>query len=419
MATQGTLGAGSAIGTQIGYYVSGSMTGATNNFGFRGSIPSGTGRWNIYMDGTALNYLNGSLLIKTLTDDGVNSIQVNGSIKNTPPAMITTPTLFYVDDFGVHKTRTAAQMLSDIGASPASGSANYIQNQTAAAQTATYNITSTSGTFTAAIRVNDASGLPLQIGNNNSSGYASIIMENSSGTVIGGMGYANVGVAGDRSDSFYISAGSKKIIFCPTGATAAMAVLPSNNIVVGALTDNGARFQVTGQITATGNIQTTSNLVGNAGIIGTNTSSEYLWLAALNDGYGRIRFYNTGGGNQVAEIAFDPNRSIIFNSGIGGYTSIVVQNISAYGNIGMNGTFSTQDDVARINIPKWNSLPPVATNGNFIYRNDLNKFQGQIGGVYQNLAVEGTITTGAVSVDITRYLLVNYNGVNYKLVIST
>lgn len=60
-AAQGTIGAGSSVTTQVGYLVSSTFTGgATNNYGFRGAIPSGTGRWNLYMDGTADNYLAGN-----------------------------------------------------------------------------------------------------------------------------------------------------------------------------------------------------------------------------------------------------------------------------------------------------------------------------------------------------------------------
>jgi len=56
-----TIGAGSAISTQQAFYAHSNFTGATNNYGFRGAIPSGTNRWNLYMDGTANNYLAGSL----------------------------------------------------------------------------------------------------------------------------------------------------------------------------------------------------------------------------------------------------------------------------------------------------------------------------------------------------------------------
>jgi hypothetical protein len=58
-----SIGAGSAITNQAGFKAEGSLTTATNNYGFQGSIASGTGRWNLYMDGTADNYINGSFII--------------------------------------------------------------------------------------------------------------------------------------------------------------------------------------------------------------------------------------------------------------------------------------------------------------------------------------------------------------------
>lgn len=51
------------VATQVGFSVTGNLIGATNNYGFRGQIPSGTGRWNAFMDGTAQNYFAGNLLI--------------------------------------------------------------------------------------------------------------------------------------------------------------------------------------------------------------------------------------------------------------------------------------------------------------------------------------------------------------------
>jgi hypothetical protein len=64
-AQQSALGAGSAITTQIGFWAESNLIGATNNYGFRGAIPSGTNRWNLFMDGTANNYMAGSLGIGT------------------------------------------------------------------------------------------------------------------------------------------------------------------------------------------------------------------------------------------------------------------------------------------------------------------------------------------------------------------
>jgi len=69
-ADQTSIGAGSSITIQEGFVVNSNMTGATNNYGFRGLIPSGTNRWNLFMDGTAANYLAGALLVGTTADAG-------------------------------------------------------------------------------------------------------------------------------------------------------------------------------------------------------------------------------------------------------------------------------------------------------------------------------------------------------------
>jgi hypothetical protein len=65
-ANQGTIGAASTVTDQYGFNVAASLIGATNNYGFRGLIPSGTGRYNLFMDGTADNYLAGSLGVGTI-----------------------------------------------------------------------------------------------------------------------------------------------------------------------------------------------------------------------------------------------------------------------------------------------------------------------------------------------------------------
>lgn len=60
-AEQGTIGAGSAVTDQIGFFVDGTVTGATNNYAFYGAIASGSNRWNCYMGGTARNYFGGGV----------------------------------------------------------------------------------------------------------------------------------------------------------------------------------------------------------------------------------------------------------------------------------------------------------------------------------------------------------------------
>lgn len=62
VAPSATPGAGSIITTQIGFAVANTMTGASsNNYAFYGDIASGTGRYNLMMNGTAANYMAGRL----------------------------------------------------------------------------------------------------------------------------------------------------------------------------------------------------------------------------------------------------------------------------------------------------------------------------------------------------------------------
>jgi hypothetical protein len=64
-AGQTSIGAGSTVTNQFGFIAESSLTGATNNFGFYGNIAAATGRWNLYMNGTANNYMAGRLAIGT------------------------------------------------------------------------------------------------------------------------------------------------------------------------------------------------------------------------------------------------------------------------------------------------------------------------------------------------------------------
>ena len=61
-----TIGAGSAVTTQYGFFAgSGLTTALTNNYGFYSDIAAGTGRWNFYANGTADNYFAGDVGIGT------------------------------------------------------------------------------------------------------------------------------------------------------------------------------------------------------------------------------------------------------------------------------------------------------------------------------------------------------------------
>lgn len=93
---------GSILGTvtsQYGFSVESNLTGATYNHGFYSAIPEGTGRWNLYMAGTAANYLAGCTTISvsnaaaalTITQTGTgNALVVEDSTSpDATPFVIT------------------------------------------------------------------------------------------------------------------------------------------------------------------------------------------------------------------------------------------------------------------------------------------------------------------------------------------
>ena len=66
---QGTFGAGSTVTNQYGFHVQAAMTGGANNYAFRGALAAASTSWNLYMDGTAKNYLAGRTLVGTSTEN--------------------------------------------------------------------------------------------------------------------------------------------------------------------------------------------------------------------------------------------------------------------------------------------------------------------------------------------------------------
>jgi hypothetical protein len=68
-AIQNAIGAGSTVSGQYGFNAT-SLTGAVNNYGFYGGIAAGANRYNLYMGGSADNYLAGNLSVCTTTKQG-------------------------------------------------------------------------------------------------------------------------------------------------------------------------------------------------------------------------------------------------------------------------------------------------------------------------------------------------------------
>ena len=97
IAAQGTISGGTRIGVtnQTGFQVNNTLTSATNNYGFYGNIASGTGRYNLYMAGTAANYLGGALSVAgdTTLAAYTETIVASGTVGSTATLAITAGTV--------------------------------------------------------------------------------------------------------------------------------------------------------------------------------------------------------------------------------------------------------------------------------------------------------------------------------------
>ena len=79
----GTFGAGSTVTDHVAFRAANiPAANVTNAYAFQGGIASGSGRWNLYMNGTAANYMNGELLLGSTTNTG-EKLQVTGTMKVT------------------------------------------------------------------------------------------------------------------------------------------------------------------------------------------------------------------------------------------------------------------------------------------------------------------------------------------------
>jgi hypothetical protein len=139
-ANQSTLGAGSSVTNQYGFWADSGITGATNNFGFYGNIPSGTNRWNLYMNGTANNYLAGQLLIGTTTTSAF-ALDVNGTARvignltvgNTTNAWNSGYKVIDISNSGIYNANTTSTYYSTNFFVNNAGNSTYISTGTAAA----------------------------------------------------------------------------------------------------------------------------------------------------------------------------------------------------------------------------------------------------------------------------------------------
>jgi hypothetical protein len=163
----GSFGAGSSVTTQVGFGVSSNLTGATNNYGFLGSIAAATGRYNLYMNGTADNYLAGNLGIgvtnPSLKLDVLGAIGARGSNYVASFDAGTGDGMFmqYFGTYGDLKTSANKYLSFTIGTNEAMRIASATRNVSIGATTDTGEKLQVNGTA----KITGASGLSLLVGN--------------------------------------------------------------------------------------------------------------------------------------------------------------------------------------------------------------------------------------------------------------
>jgi hypothetical protein len=109
-----TIGSTSAITNQIGFYAAG-LSGATSNYGFYGDVASATGRWNLYMSGTAANHLAGNLCVGTTAIATSADKAIHMGNGTAPSANIASGGILYVES-GALKYRGSSGTITTLGA---------------------------------------------------------------------------------------------------------------------------------------------------------------------------------------------------------------------------------------------------------------------------------------------------------------
>jgi hypothetical protein len=313
-----SLGAGSVVTNQYGFWAQNSLIGATNNFGFRGDIPSGTNRWNLYMAGTAANYMAGDTSIGTTT--GGYKLNVNGTFNVTGAATFSSS----VTAGGDILINNSGTTIANIRATSSQGGLNLWSGATAdynGGAGITLVSSDRSGAYTRgelyisagratnntangfiALSTADAERMRITSGGNvgigttpntnyildvlaskdvrfkGATNYMSLVLDNSSTTGGGGINFKNNGTTGGgignsgwwlgdtSNDLFLVSDTSKNIRFAVNGGTEAMRITSSGNVEI-----------------ATGSIKTGDPGLGSAGAI--KLGQRFSGTAIIPSGY--------------------------------------------------------------------------------------------------------------------------------------
>lgn len=180
-AQQGTVGSGATWYLQQAFLADSSLTGATNNRGFISIIPSGTNNYNLYISGTADNYLAGRLGIGSgpssrndllvssgsshgnapqyvlcqsgVQSDATSSVNYFASYANTAVASFTVPNIIHFNatqgTFGAGSTVTNQYAFQSFGLTGATNNTSFYGGLAAAANTYNLNMAGTAANYLA------------------------------------------------------------------------------------------------------------------------------------------------------------------------------------------------------------------------------------------------------------------------------
>jgi hypothetical protein len=104
-AAEGTWNAGSSISQNFGFVIGSDFNRGTTNVAFYGALTASSSNWNVYMPGTAANYLQGDLRIGTATNNGYK-LDVVGTGR--------TSNLIVTNDIGVGTTSPDSKSILDL-----------------------------------------------------------------------------------------------------------------------------------------------------------------------------------------------------------------------------------------------------------------------------------------------------------------
>ena len=386
-AVQGTFGAGSSVTNQYGFRVFSNLTGATNNWAFYGDLAAATGRWNLYMNGTATNYLNGSLLIGSTTDSG-EKLQVTGTMKVTGATEIRSNLFIGVDSSANGRIYLYNATNTGRGELYYDGTNNYFRIESTYGGSGTFRPMAfwTGGALRATL---DASGnLGLAVTPSaTSGGYKNV--QNGNAVMMGSTSDAaaywnanatfNSGwkyIATGASSRYEQGLGSHYWFTAPTGTTGnaitftqAMTLFATNNLAIGSTSDSGEKLQVNGTSIFRNDMQlskTTASLaefIINDGFTSSTTTESRLRVQAnTTQGY----FIAQGPLHSTYKIQ-GPGDVSIYKSGTDG--NITILNDRSTGNIVMaaGGSSTAHFTIASTGAATFSSS--VTAGGNLLLTN--------------------------------------------------